>query len=210
MKDMTNFAKNAKLEFCNQNSCNADDVPWVLIGGSYSGALAAWTSQMEPDVFWAYHASSAVVEAIHDFWAYFTPVEQALPRNCSTDIKAVIQHVDLVFDSGDDADIAALKARFGLETLNAMDFADTLANPLSLWQNDQNAVIKFCDIIETQNGTAKAFAGGVGLASALQSYANVIKYTAGCGKGGAACNTWSPSYPWNKPTDLDGDRQWDW
>jgi hypothetical protein len=210
MKDMTNFAKNADLEFCNDNSCNADDVPWVLIGGSYSGALAAWTSQMEPGVFWAYHASSAVVEAIHDFWSYFAPIEQALPRNCSADVKAVIRHVDFVFANGDEDDITALKTQFGLEDLNAMDFADTLANPLSQWQSSQTDVIEFCDFIETVNGTAKALAGGVGLVSALQSYATAIKLTSGCGKGGSLCNTWDPSFVWNTPTDFDNNRQWEW
>jgi hypothetical protein len=41
--------------------------PWVLTGGSYSGALAAWTESIAPGTFWAYHASSAPVEAIYDF-----------------------------------------------------------------------------------------------------------------------------------------------
>lgn len=38
-----------------------------MSGGSYSGALAAWTESTAPGTFWAYHASSAPVEAIYDY-----------------------------------------------------------------------------------------------------------------------------------------------
>ncbi|KAK6066992.1 serine carboxypeptidase S28 [Seiridium cupressi] len=213
MKDMTNFALNTKLEFCEEGDCNANDVPWVLVGGSYSGALAAWTSQMEPGVFHAYHASSAVVEAIHDFWSYFTPIDQALPTNCSNDVKAVVQYVDYVFAEGDDDDIEELKAKFNLEDLNAMDFADVLANPLSEWQSDQDVVLEFCDYIETYGGRSKAIVNngaGVGLVAALDAYAAWIKETAKCGSGGSGCNTWKDSIKWNTPDELDDTRPWQW
>lgn len=38
-----------------------------MVGGSYSGALTAWTESVAPGTFWAYHATSAPVEAIYDF-----------------------------------------------------------------------------------------------------------------------------------------------
>lgn len=41
--------------------------PWVFSGGSYSGALAAWVESTSPGTFWAYHASSAPVQAIYDY-----------------------------------------------------------------------------------------------------------------------------------------------
>lgn len=40
--DLNYFASTVKLPFAKAPS-NAKDVPWVLIGGSYSGALTAWT-----------------------------------------------------------------------------------------------------------------------------------------------------------------------
>lgn len=215
MRDMTNFALTANLEFCEDGDCNANDVPWVLIGGSYSGALAAWTSQKEPGVFHAYHASSAVVEPIDDFWSYFLPVAEALPSNCSADVRAVVQHVDYVFANGDDDDIAELKAQFGLDNLNAMDFADTLANPISMWQSDQDSVISFCDWIETHGNTTKAILSngqGIGLVAALDSYAAYIKEREGCGDGGDNCNTWDESVnpmDWNT-TAIDDTRPWEW
>lgn len=46
--DFTNFAKNVDLPFDTDHSSNADNAPWVFSGGSYSGALAAWTESTEP------------------------------------------------------------------------------------------------------------------------------------------------------------------
>lgn len=65
--DTTYFANNIKFPFATNASSNADSVPWVFSGGSYSGALAAWVESVDPGTFWAYHASSAVVEVIYDF-----------------------------------------------------------------------------------------------------------------------------------------------
>lgn len=44
--------------------------PWILVGGSYSGAQAGWVAATLPGTFWAYHASSAPVEAIWDYVNY--------------------------------------------------------------------------------------------------------------------------------------------
>lgn len=67
IKDTTYFARNVELPFDANGSSNARNAPWVFSGGSYSGALSAWTESVDPGTFWAYHASSAVVEAIYDF-----------------------------------------------------------------------------------------------------------------------------------------------
>lgn len=78
------FAKTVDLPFDTDHSSNAQNAPWVFSGGSYSGALSAWTEAMSPGTivvqglyyillivfkgtFWAYHASSAPVEAINDY-----------------------------------------------------------------------------------------------------------------------------------------------
>ena len=65
--DLTHFARTVKLPFDSDGRTNAPQAPWVLAGGSYSGALAAWTEATAPGTFWAYHASSAPVEAIYDY-----------------------------------------------------------------------------------------------------------------------------------------------
>lgn len=65
--DTTYFAKNVQLPFDLNGTSSATNAPWVFSGGSYSGALSGWVEAVDPGTFWAYHASSAVVEAIDNF-----------------------------------------------------------------------------------------------------------------------------------------------
>ena len=61
------FARTVSLPFDATNSSQASRAPWVFSGGSYSGALSAWTEKLSPGTFWAYHSSSAPVQAISDY-----------------------------------------------------------------------------------------------------------------------------------------------
>lgn len=97
--------------------------PWIFTGGSYAGALAAWSAVLDPGAFWAYHASSGVVQAVGDFWEYFSPVLEATPANCSRDLQRVVKFVDEVLVNGGEGEKEALKVRFGLEGLTDGDFA---------------------------------------------------------------------------------------
>ena len=65
--DLTHFARTVQLPFDKNGSSNAPQAPWVLSGGSYSGALSSWTASTAPGTFWAYHSSSAPVQAIYDY-----------------------------------------------------------------------------------------------------------------------------------------------
>lgn len=121
--DFTNIAANAHFPFDPSNKSNAAYAPWIMIGGSYSGALSAWTESTSPGTFWAYHASSAPVEAISDYWQYFAPVALAMPKNCSEDVQAVIAHVDQVYETGSKKEQQALQNMFGLGKLRYDDFA---------------------------------------------------------------------------------------
>ena len=94
------------------------------MGGSYSGALAAWTAKLSPGTFWAYHASSGPVQAVYDYWAYFVPIQKGMPKNCSADMARIATHVDSVLDAGNATEIKALQKTFGLEDLASKgDFA---------------------------------------------------------------------------------------
>jgi hypothetical protein len=117
------IAAKAHLPFDPTNKSNAASAPWIMVGGSYSGSMSAWTEATSPGTFWAYHASSAPVEAIGDYWQYFVPVEAAMPRNCSSDVQAVIKYVDQVFATGSKKEQQALKDKFGLGKLRNDDFA---------------------------------------------------------------------------------------
>lgn len=186
-----------------------------MIGGSYPGALAAWTSVIAPGTFAAYHASSAVVEAIEDFWQFFTPIEQALPRNCSADVKLVIKQVDVVLDNGTAQEVAAMKKEFGLETLEDNgDFAYYLYQPLIEWARNETKVYRFCDWIETSANDGKVVKGaeksGVGLKSAWEGYTSWMQYSYNetCYTGTCAWNADVEEY--NQPNDLGSHRSWLW
>lgn len=41
--DLEFFAQNVQLPFPGGDKVSIDKTPWVLVGGSYSGALTGWT-----------------------------------------------------------------------------------------------------------------------------------------------------------------------
>ncbi|GIC84418.1 putative serine peptidase [Aspergillus udagawae] len=183
--DLVHFAKTVNLPFDTDRSSNADNAPWVLTGGSYSGALAAWTESIAPGTFWAYHASSAPVEAIYDFWQYFVPVIEGMPKNCSKDLSRVVKHIDHVYKSGDIERQQELKEMFGLGGLKHFDdFAAAIENGPWLWQSNTfytgySGFFKFCDAVENVTPGAKRVPGpsGVGLEKALKGYASWFNST---------------------------------
>lgn len=231
IKDLTYFANHVKLPFAKHGSSNAKDVAWVTMGGSYSGALSAWTASVDPGTLWAYHSSSAPVQAVSDYYGYFLPVQQGMPQNCSKDVSLVIDHMDGVLLNGTDKEIRDLKAMFGLESLeHSDDFMAALENGPWLWQGNQfytgTGFYTWCDYIENSvNATGKAVAGpnGVGLMKALAGYAKWWKdvqfpgmcagygywegdYDTGC------LDTYNVSNPMYTDTSLSNtiDRQWVW
>ncbi|KAL1890725.1 hypothetical protein Sste5346_008049 [Sporothrix stenoceras] len=126
--DLTYFARNVKLPFdptANTSKLsNAPNSPWILSGGSYPGALSAWTASLDPGTFWGYHASSAPVQAVYDFWQYFEPIRAGMPPNCSrglADITAYIDHATMTLPP---TELAALKDEWGLGVVtDPADFA---------------------------------------------------------------------------------------
>lgn len=135
LRDMTYFAETFVPPFDASGRSSPATAPWVLLGGSYSGALAGWAANLaasEPEAggprhgtspFWAYYATGGVVEAIGDFWQYFDMVRQGSPANCSADLAAAVGYIDSVLQHGTGAQKDALKARFMLEDLVDADFA---------------------------------------------------------------------------------------
>jgi hypothetical protein len=118
--DFVRFAKEVKLPFDSSGTSNADKVPWIMVGGSYPGALAAWTESVADGTFWAYWASSAPVQAM-DYWEYFNPIQEGMPKNCSKDITLVIDHIDGIGRNGTKEQQKALQSMFGLEELEHFD-----------------------------------------------------------------------------------------
>lgn len=163
LQDLVYFAKHVNFTFDPTGSSQPDKAPWVLTGCSYSGAVTAWLQTLYPETYWAYHASSAVVEIISDFWQYASIVHDTMPKNCSTDYSKVIAHVDKVLSNGTEAQKTKLKKKFGFEILNDVDFAMALQDGSYLSQNlgfgDQKYNVtdkfhQFCDYVEASLATS--------------------------------------------------------
>jgi c-di-GMP-related signal transduction protein len=61
-----------------------------------------------------------------------------MPKNCSSDVSLVIEHIDSVLLNGTDSEIFSLKQSFGLEDLEHNDdFAAALQNGPWLFQGNQ-------------------------------------------------------------------------
>ncbi|QKX63870.1 uncharacterized protein TRUGW13939_11041 [Talaromyces rugulosus] len=177
LADTVNFAKNVKLPFDNSTKSSPDNAAWILVGGSYSGAQAGWTAAILPGTFWAYHASSAPVEAIWNYWQYFVPIQNRLPKNCTTDLTNVISHIDSILSGSDENAKQTLKEKFQLGDLRDDDFAAALANGPYLGQttsaSNSYGLYDFCNYIENVYAQPPANPGtrGVGVAKALEGYA---------------------------------------
>ncbi|KAK3326755.1 serine carboxypeptidase S28 [Apodospora peruviana] len=198
IQDIVRFAREVELPFDKKESNNAPHAPWINVGGSYSGALAAWMEKLAPGTFWAYHASSGPVQAVYDYWSYFLPIQRGMPANCSADISLIVDYVDSVLDKKNETETAKLKDMFGLgEVVHDDDFAGALVFPLGSWQGIQlysnySQFFQMCDTIEgvravdiNNNGTNKPVDNstlytvpgkGVGLEKALVNFASWFKH----------------------------------
>ncbi|KAJ3511571.1 hypothetical protein NLJ89_g4020 [Agrocybe chaxingu] len=175
--DLEYFAKKVHLPMPGGDSVTPDKAPWILVGGSYSGALTSWTMVNKPGLFFAGYASSAVVQAILNFWQYFEPIRLHMPANCSADVQAVIAHIDKTFTGKNTTAIKAIQDSFGLHELgdHLDDVAGALRNNLWDWQSLQvtsgpgTQFYRFCDALEVKDGVS-APASGWGVNHALAAW----------------------------------------
>ncbi|KAJ7596440.1 serine carboxypeptidase S28-domain-containing protein [Mycena floridula] len=220
--DLVYFAKTVNLPMPGGDKVTPDKAPWILIGGSYSGALTSWTMVNKPGVFWAGYASSAVVEAIVDYWAYFEPIREHMPSNCSADVEKVIAHVDKVFSGKNTTAIQALKETFGLGSMTHLDdVAGALRNNLWDWQSLSPSVgpnaqfFQFCDALEVKDGV-NAPATGWGLDHAVEawgSYFANVYFERLCGDLDAetCLGSYDPTQDYWTDTSVDNaNRSWFW
>ncbi|KAF8055883.1 serine carboxypeptidase S28-domain-containing protein [Lyophyllum atratum] len=220
--DLAYFANTVNLPMPNGDQLTPDKAPWVLVGGSYTGALTSWTMVNKPDLFFAGYGSSGVVEAILNFWEYFEPIRLNMPQNCSADVQAVISHVDQVLTGKNAMAIQALKDSFGMGGVAHLDdVAGALRNNLWDWQSLQvttgpgGQFFEFCDALEVRNGQV-APATGWGLTNALAAWGAYWKsgYLARiCGSSTAedCLGTYNASQAYWTDTSIDNaNRSWFW
>lgn len=109
-----------------------------------------------------------------------------MPKNCSSDVSKVIEHIDGILLGDDAAAKQALKERFGLGGVeHDADFANVLENGPWEWQSNDfdtgySEFYLWCDSVENvgqlfPNSTAVPGEEGVGLEKALDGYARWVK-----------------------------------
>ncbi|KAG8948858.1 hypothetical protein FRC00_008416 [Tulasnella sp. 408] len=178
VEDLKYFAENVRLPL-NATSTNPDQTPWIVIG------LSAPLNDRE----------------------YWEPVEEGMPWNCSSDLKAAVDYMDDLMSSGKHHEVVKVKKKFGLQSLADDDFANALTYPLVTWQDLQPTdfgqkrralFFELCDAVETEsNGATDQSGEGVGLPQALDNWAAYFKAIGPdeiCpGTGGACFSTYNYS-----------------
>ena len=77
-------------------------VAWMIAGGSYAGAIAAWISQQHPHLFAATISSSGVVDAHFELPEFDTHTLAAGGTPCALAIQQALREIERVTEGGDD------------------------------------------------------------------------------------------------------------
>lgn len=128
------FARNVKFETVDDD-LTAPNTPWIVYGGSYAGAQAAFLRVAYPDTFLGTISSSGVTAAIVDYWEYFEPIRLFAPPDCIHNQQTLVDVVDNILLKNDTDEAQALKDAFGLGGISDnRDFANVLTGIYG-WQS---------------------------------------------------------------------------
>ncbi|KAI5777612.1 serine carboxypeptidase S28-domain-containing protein [Geopyxis carbonaria] len=101
LEDIAQFAKGFKLD---GKDLSAGKVPWIVVGSSYSGSIAAWLRERNPEVAFAALASSAGLELTKEDQSFDQSIEdysrQQYP-NCTADLKEFMKWQNDIYESED-------------------------------------------------------------------------------------------------------------
>ncbi|KAI0403520.1 peptidase S28 [Xylaria palmicola] len=130
--DFDAFARKAKLPNVAANSTtNAPSTPWIVYGGSYSGALSAFTIKTYSGTFHGAIASSGVIHGQTELPQWYDPIQALAPQDCVASINDIVDQMDALVRSGDATAVRQFQDIFGLGALgDVRDFAQTIAFPL--------------------------------------------------------------------------------
>ncbi|CAJ2506574.1 Uu.00g007040.m01.CDS01 [Anthostomella pinea] len=110
---------------------NAPSMPWILYGGSYPGALSAFTKKTYGDTFAGAISSSGVIHGQLEYPQWYDPIQLLAPQDCVASINDIVDNMDYLVKSNNTAAIQQLKELFGLGALKDIrDFAQTIAFPI--------------------------------------------------------------------------------
>jgi hypothetical protein len=80
------------------------DPKWMTVGGSYPGALSAWTRHYNKDLITAAWSSSGVINAITDFTDYDRQVYLSSKKSgdwCPEMLHSIVKYIDYMVDPWD-------------------------------------------------------------------------------------------------------------
>ncbi|EAT91563.2 hypothetical protein SNOG_00068 [Parastagonospora nodorum SN15] len=138
------FARNVKFEGIDAD-LTAPNTPWVVYGGSYAGAQAAFMRVKYPETFWGAISSSGVTVAIYDYWQYFEPARLFGPPDCIKNTQILIDVIDnILLNDNNTAQVQPLKNVFGLGGItDNRDFAGQITGVYGLqstnWDPEENS-----------------------------------------------------------------------
>ncbi|KAI9743707.1 MAG: hypothetical protein M1818_003023 [Claussenomyces sp. TS43310] len=128
--DNAYFAQHATFPGIN-GTLTAPETPWILYGGSLAGAQTAFSLVTYGDILYAGIASSGTIKAKLAYSEWYAPIQKFGPSDCIASINAIIDKMDYLVLTHNEAAIKELKIIFGLEALSDnRDFAQTIAFPL--------------------------------------------------------------------------------
>lgn len=156
--DTAYFAKNVQFPGFEDADLTAPNTPWIIYGGSYAGAFAAFSRKLYPDAFWGAISSSGVTEAVYDYWAYNEAARLYTPGDCGPVMANVTKVVDAALFSPKSCKAATVKKLFGVSasTSNA-DFGSNISPPSGAMQGESwvkgqsdNTMQAYCKVITAE------------------------------------------------------------
>ncbi|XP_064550977.1 putative serine protease K12H4.7 [Drosophila montana] len=123
LADLAHFIRYQK-----SHSSNLTHSKVILVGGSYSGSMAAWMTHLYPDLVTASWASSAPLLAKADFYEYMQLVENSLNlsygHNCTQRIERGLNHLVKLFNTNETTEF--LKRLNACPSYNANNLLDRM------------------------------------------------------------------------------------
>eukprot|EP00826_Nyctotherus_ovalis_P056849 TRINITY_DN7754_c0_g3_i7.p1 TRINITY_DN7754_c0_g3~~TRINITY_DN7754_c0_g3_i7.p1 ORF type:complete len:426 (-),score=72.17 TRINITY_DN7754_c0_g3_i7:43-1287(-) len=155
LADIAYFIESKNFEF-KKNYMHTKEPKWVVIGGSYAGAMAAWFRYKYPHLAVGAISSSGVVNAIDDFYHYEMQVVEDVEKCGKDAVKKLKAQQDLaakMINNRDKKVVEDFLKMINAEGMTSIDFLYYYADVPVTWiqkglRND------LCSLLNRFNGTS--------------------------------------------------------
>ena len=227
LNDFAWFQHFYQTDVLNAQPAAKGDNRWLVIGGSYPGALSAWYRLKYPHLVVGSLASSAVVEAILDFPQFDARVERSAGpvcadalRNITALVEAAMPGVESQFgcpsdiNDGDFLFMIADSAVEGIQYGHRLALCDTIV-PAYLRLVEASSQASVARTLQVQSSFVDAILESVAVASirsaefdllqAFVTYTNTVFF----GELGNSCDEYDRRH-WMDTSRGNADRSWGW